>query len=367
MLSLTACEREPELHLHYGGHTGVDFPMVNLNLDVFWNYDPSIDWREEWCYGWDEVDQAVFGNIGYTEPHDFNALRYFLGDKPGVRHTRKEDFDFSGKRLVARFDYGYYDMLIRNQIEGKWGVQSTRIDDSSLDSVTAYTGNSMQAARYQSPKYDRAFYQPEEIFAAYEQDFFISRDPKDYDYYDVTTNTYIKNAHVTLLPVTYIYLTQVRLFNNNGRIYNVDGNANLSGMARGVTLNNGRSFRDQITVNYNVRLKKDCRTQQGNLADIIGGRCLTFGIPGENPSMITGPTRVNDHVRHYMDVNVVFYNGMDSTIVFDITDQVRRRYRGGVITVDLDMDTIPVPTRPGGSGFDATVKDFDEEEHVIEI
>lgn len=367
LVQLFSCQREPELHLHYGGHTGVEFPMVNLNLDVFWDYDPSVDWKEEWCYGWDAQDQLIFGNIGYTEPNDFNVIRYFLGDKSSVRHTMKEEFEFSGKRLFAKFDFGYYDLLVRNQIEGRWGVQSTRIDDSSLDSVTAYTGNSMQPANYHLPMYDKAFYQPEEVFAAYEQNFFISRDPKDYDYFDAETNAYVKNAHVTLLPVTYIYLTQVRLFHNNGRVYNVDGNANLSGMARGVTLNNGQSFKDQITVNYNVRFKKDCLTQQGDTADIIGGRCLTFGIPGENPSMIKGQSRIYDHARHYMDVNVVFYNGMDSTIVFDVTEQVRRRYRGGVITVNLDMDTIPVPTRPGGSGFDATVKDFDEEEHVIEI
>ena len=42
---------------------------------------------------------------------------------------------------------------------------------------------------------------------------------------------------------------------------------------------------------------------------------------------------------------------MDSTLVFDVTDQVRKRYRGGVITVELNMDTVPIPTRSGGSGF----------------
>jgi hypothetical protein len=61
-----------------------------------------------------------------------------------------------------------------------------------------------------------------------------------------------------------------------------------------------------------------------------------------------------------MDVTMQFNNGMDSTFVFDVTDQVRRRFKGGVITVELDMDTIPVPSRNGGSGFDAVVKDFED-------
>ena len=61
-----------------------------------------------------------------------------------------------------------------------------------------------------------------------------------------------------------------------------------------------------------------------------------------------------------MDCTMQFYNGMDSTFVFDVTDQVRKLYKGGVITVELDMDTVPTPLRPGGSGFDAVVKEMED-------
>ncbi len=63
----------------------------------------------------------------------------------------------------------------------------------------------------------------------------------------------------------------------------------------------------------------------------------------------------------------MFYNGMDSTFVFDVTDQVRERYKGGVITVELDMDTVPIPKRSGGSGFDAVVKDYEYEEYYFDF
>ena len=72
---------------------------------------------------------------------------------------------------------------------------------------------------------------------------------------------------------------------------------------------------------------------------------------------------VKDEASHYLDVTMQFNNGMDSTFVFDVTDQVRRRWKGGVITVELDMDTVGVPSRSGGSAFDAVVKDFEEETH----
>ena len=69
-----------------------------------------------------------------------------------------------------------------------------------------------------------------------------------------------------------------------------------------------------------------------------------------------------------MEVTMQFNNGNDSTFVFDVTDQVRRKYKGGVLTVELDMDTIPAPGRSGGSGFDAVVKDYEDGgTHVIEM
>ena len=182
-----------------------------------------------------------------------------------------------------------------------------------------------------------------------------------------------------LQPMTYIYLVQVILRHNNrnGRIItSIDGNANLSGMARSVTLNTGVTGSDAITVNFSMRMKKDLALQDGTQVDIIGGKVLTFGIPKVNPSRLdtraykeslkeVGTADLNN--RHYFDLSMQFNNGKDSTFVFDVTDQVRKLFRGGVITIDLDMDTIPVPNRPGGSGFDAVVKDFEEKQWEFDM
>jgi alanyl-tRNA synthetase len=40
-----------------------------------------------------------------------------------------------------------------------------------------------------------------------------------------------------------------------------------------------------------------------------------------------------------------------------------QRYKGGVLTVELDMDTIPIPRRSGGSAFNAVVEEYKEETH----
>ena len=171
---------------------------------------------------------------------------------------------------------------------------------------------------------------------------------------------------MVLQPITYIYLTQVIVHHNKGRIVGVDGLANLSGMARSSTLNSGRAGEDAITVSFKTHWKRDC-DMNGESVDIAGGRLLTFGICGQNSNRLRSASDVRDESRHYFDLKMQFNNGLDSTFVFDVTDQVRQRYKGGVLTVELDMDTVPIPKRPGGSAFNAVVEEYKEETHEFEM
>lgn len=358
---LSSCERKPELHLDWLKDVDVDIPMVELELDVFWDYTMEVggtyDWKAEWYYGWDNEDEDLFGKIGYTEPTTFQIRRYYTGEEPYTKHTSVLSDLIYGHSYSGEFNWGFWDMLAWNEVESLDGVQSLRFDEqTTLESVTAYTGQTMNTARYQAPKYTNSFYQPEALFSAYSQGIEINKNLDGF-VYDEDRNVWVKKLEMTLRPISYIYLTQVIIHHNNGKFTGVDGNANLSGMARSVNVNTGVAGDDEITVHYYVRFKKNC-SMKGETVDIAGGRVMTFGICNLNGSKATEP--VNDGARHYMDVNMQFSNGMDSTFVFDVTKQVRQRYKGGVITVELDADTIKMPTRKGGSGFDAVVKDFED-------
>ena len=363
LLALTACRREPELHLYEEANVTFDLPVVDLELEVYWDYeigfDATYDWRAEWYYGWDDTDRQIFGEIGYTEPTTFNLRRYYTGDIPYAPHTSVLSDRIEGTTFQGRYNWGFWDILVWNDIVTLDGVQSLNFDETtSLDYVTAYTNQSMQASRYQAPRYTRSFYEPEALFAAYDQAIEINSNLEGFEY-DEARGVWVKKLPMVLLPITYIYLTQVILHNNRGRISSIDGSSNLSGMARSVTLNTGQAGSDAITVYYKSRLKKDC-DKQGELVDIVGGRLMTFGLCNTIANNVRRAEELDDQPRHYMDVTMQFNNGMDSTFVFDVTDQVRKRYKGGVITVELDVDTIPIPRRSGGSGFDAVVKDFED-------
>ena len=367
--SLVCCTREPLLHLFDGGEATIELPAIDLELDAYWNYldyGVAYDWRLEWFYGWDAIDQQIFGEIGYTEPNSFNLRRYFTGTEQYGPHTRVLANTVKGNTFRGQYTWGYWDLLVWNEIEALGGVQSLNFDETTtLEYVTAYTNMSMHASRYSAPKYTRAFYEPEALFSAYEQGVSINRDLEGF-VYDPERDMYIKKLDMALVPITYIYLTQVILHNNRRKIVGVDGSGTLTGVSRTMNVNTGTSGSDAISIYYNTRFKEGC-DMHGESVDIVGGRLLTFGICDQNANRIKDLEEVKDEYSHYMDVTMHFNNGNDSTFVFDVTDQVRKRWKGGVITVELDMDTVRIPSRTGGSAFDAVVKDFEEETHEFEM
>ena len=359
----TACSPEPPLHLYDAQEATIELSVVDLDFESYWgtvmDMNTNLDMQANWYYGWDEMDIATYGEIGYTIPEEFEVRRYYTGEVPYAPHTGVIRDTIHGNSFQGMYDWGYWDMMLWNEIKTKDGVQSIIIDENiSLDSVIAYTNATMRGTRYNAPNFTNAFNAPEPLMVVYEQAIEINKNLDGF-VYDEERHAWVRTLKMTLRPITYIYLTQVILHNNKGRISSIDGNADLSGMARSTNMNTGQAGNDAITVFYNANLKKDC-DKDGELVDIIGGRVLTFGICGLRANQIKDPSEVKDAHRHYMDFTMQFNNGMDSTFVFDVTDQIREKYKGGVITVELDVDTIPIPTRSGGSGFDAVVRETED-------
>lgn len=354
---------------------------MEIDLNIIFGYD----FEKEWYYGWDETDNHIYGGWELQQPNVFNLRRYWTGDNAQAPHTPATPEQFGGLVFRDRFKYGYYDLLVWNEVETLDGSQALIFDEqSSLEYVNVYTGQSTSTTN--APQYYKqqrvptmrqgyAFYEPEFLFSAYREDVHVTNDPADYDYYDADSHYWVKKIPMAPEPVTYIYLPQIIIHHNKGKIAGVDGRANITGMARSVNLNNHQTSPQDISVMYKTRMKNN-RSYKDELVDIIGGRLFTFGITGTNPYRLDGPPHRGGrsaasipalNVRNFLEVPVVFNNGLDSTFVFDVTDQVLEHYRGGVLTIHIDADTIPVPSRKGGSGFDAVVKDWEEETHEFEM
>ena len=363
--AFSSCYRLPDLHLYDVDNPGLAFPIVEVNLDTYWDYDITLgmdyNWRSEWFYGWDEEDRRIFGELEYEDPNNFHVRRYYTGEVPYGPRLHKRIAYIMGRSFRAPYDWGFWDILVWNDVNTLDGVQSIRFDEKSSfdEDIMAYTNSTMYRTRYHAPRYENSFYEPEQLFSVCEKGIEINKNLDGF-VFEEESNMWIKRLKMYLEPITYIYLPQIILHNNRGRITLVPGSANLSGMARSTSLNTGITGDDAIAVNFKMRLKNDKEFKNGERVDIVGGRLMTFGMCGQNANRVTRAEDGKDTKRHYLDVQMQFMNGMDSTFVFDVTNQVRERYKGGVITVELDMDTVPMPKRPGGSGFDAVVKDVED-------
>lgn len=205
---LSACAPEPPLHLYDEGDVEMDLPVVDLDLQVYWDYSMvygvNYDWKAEWYYGWDDEDRELFGELGYVEPTIFNLRRYYTGDRPNQPHTTVRQSTVQGSHFRERYDWGYWDILCWNDIHTLDGIQSLIFDEeTSLDYVTAYTNQTMHSSRYNAPKYTHSFYAPEPLFAAYEQGIEINRNLDGF-VYNPEENVWVRRLDMELLPLTYI-------------------------------------------------------------------------------------------------------------------------------------------------------------------
>lgn len=358
----------------------MDFPDIITDINVVWNIDS--EWKYRWYYGWDDVDSTLWGPIAYPIPTNYEVRRYYLGQEPGAPHTNVDAFTIFGNRFRRSYQFGYYDMLIWSNIDSEDGSQVLKINESNLDEVTATTSVSRgitrlfaSEANQESSSSSNAvtglYNQPEIFYSGYPRDIYISPNMEDYDYYDEEEHCWVKHINCKLTPLSYIYLVQVIFLNNDGRVVGTTGNAALSAFASGTNVNTAHTNNDPVFVYFNTRYKDHLKygyPVRDQDCDIIGGKLTTFGLC-DMASYVEAPDHLYSGSRtdlpNYLMVDVKFRNGTEQTLQYDVTKQCREQAHGGVITVIIDCNELPMPDpgpNPGGSGslFVPTVEDYDE-------
>ncbi len=376
-MQVTSCI-EPPLHLP-GQEILTEVPIVETKLEVVWNV--TTDWTADWHYGWDVRDDSIWGSIGYIKPENFQIRRYFTGDVPDAAHTDVDAFSIKGTSFRRFFSFGYYDILMWSEIDSKDGTQVLVINET-LDNVTATTTGTRGLSRSVSriigstEEEDTTGVlglknQPEIFFATYPENVFISRNLKDY-IYDPVENVYIKKIEAELKPLVYIYLVQIILTNNDGRVKGINGNAAMSSMASGVNVNTGHTNNSPSIIYFNTRLKNDIDVN-GKLCDIIGGKFTTFGLCDMEPYTRSGSqyTGSRSNLNNYLFFDLLFKNDKVKTYSIDVTEQLQSHAHGGVVTVYIDCNNLePPPDDPeGGTGslFVPTVEDYKDVYWEIEM
>ena len=370
VLGLNTSCIEPPLNLP-ADELVMEMPVVQTDMEVVWNVD--YDWKATWHYGWDETDRQLSGDTCYTEPSNYEVRRYYLGSNPQGQHTRDgmDGFTVFSNTFRRTFQFGYYDLLLWSNIDSDDGTQVLLVDETNIDSVKATTTVSRGIVRSTEESSVVGLYnQPEIFYSAYNRNIYISQDPSDYDYYDEKENVWVKKLNATLRPLVYIYLVQIVLHNNDGRVKGVTGDAALSAMASGTSVNTGHTYNQPCMVYYPMRMKSGVSVN-GEQVDIIGGKLTTFGLcdmdgytPGASAQYSGSRTDLDNRI--YFTLR--FSNGTEKTYDTVVTDQCRKQCRGGVITIDIDCSqlTPPNPEDPGsGNIFVPSVEDYEHVDYDI--
>ena len=360
LVLVCACSVEPPLHLRRPANLEVEL-SATVELDVMW----QVDWEALWEYHW---DASVQGPLGYVQPTGMRLHTYALDES--LEPVSHQSYNFAGQEGRMQVFAGYYNFLFHNN--DSEAIQFT--SENEMADIFAYTRvisskgllasdvvltlaqkAATKADGEYDPSNDPVILQPDGLFSLFSREVWISDNLDDYEYID---GRYVYRVKGALQPSTFIYLIQMRLHNNNGRVIGSAGGAAITGMADRIDITNRRTSDNTVSV------LMDASIDQASDPDLMGCRVVTFGIPGCDPYDPVSVAAAPD-VPHYLVLNVSYYNGTYRNVRIDITDEVRALPTGGVIDLELDVNDFPPPEdppQPGGSGFQALVSGWEQEE-----
>ncbi|MBQ7640432.1 MAG: DUF5119 domain-containing protein [Bacteroidales bacterium] len=353
-----SCTIDPPLHLRKTAETSIIL-VPTITTSFMW----QVDWQTQWQFNW-STDQ--FGPLEYVVPTAVRMHDYTLNEL--LVPKQHDVYNFNGTTGQVQLFQGIHNLLFHN-IGSE--VNLFRSDDD-LSDVHAYTRVISSGLKASMPVMtleqkealtrseaemeidEPVVLMPDQLFTMYDVHREISDNLEDFEYID---GKYVLHIRGTLEPVTYIYLIQIKLINNLGRVTGSMGGAALTGMADDVCLPTKMNSTSTVSVPMDVHINKAADP------DLLGARVLTFGIPGCNPSdpasLANAPAG-----KHYLVANICFATGQYKNINIDVTDQIRALPTGGVITLELDVNDFPPeiidPPIGDGGGFNALIGDWNE-------
>lgn len=360
VLFLGSCSIEPPLYLRRPVATRLVL-STHVNVDIMW----QLSWQAQWQFNWD-VD--ALGPVGYPQPASMR-LHIYTQNAEGAPATHSVH-NFVGTTSTMDVFVGKHNLLFHNNDSETLlftaddelsPVHSyTRIISSGLRTSNQIRTTAQKMSDYQTKTEEimdePVALMPDALFALYDENRVITDNPDDYVFED---GRYVLKITGDLTPATYIYLVQIKLLNNGGRIVGSAGGGAITGMSDGVNLWTRETHSSTVSVPMDVYMDR--------AQDMLGARVLTFGLPGCNPydqaSIDAAPAR-----EHFLVMNISYSNGSWKNVRVDVTDQVRDLPLGGVITLEIDVNDIPPDGgSASGGGFQALVSDWDEQTGITTI
>ena len=346
------CSVEPPLFLRRTAETRVVL-ATKVDVSLMW----QVNWTAVWTYPW---NATVFGPVGYTAPASMRLHVYPHGADGTVQSHQA--YNFYGTSTELPIVVGTYDLLFHNndsevllfQSDGDLGAircYTRTISNGLKESAPVKTMEQKASTKgdAKAPEQEPVTLMPDGLFVLSDKGHVITDNLDEYEFVD---GRYVLRIQGDLVPASYIYLFQVYLLNNNGRVVGSNGGGAITGVAGGVRLNDFEADEATVSVPMDVHFYPE--------GDMLGARVICFGIPGCNPYSRQSVTKA-PYGENFLVLNITYRNGTWKNICVDVSRQFRALPTGGVIELEVDVDDFP-PESGGssGDGFNALIDNWEE-------
>lgn len=314
---LTSCRKD--LCYNHDEHS----ISVKVNVKAEWEqewertygYDWELLWNEEWVRDYDDL-----------RPEKAEGIRALVYDDESAPHS-ESNLPAEGGRVPM--GEGTFDLLFYNNDTEYIVFSNTSASASATATTRSLSRSSYQAMHGE----ERTVNMPDMLYGTFVEDHVAGKTLEP-----VT-------LPVTMRPLVYTYM--IRYEFSHGQRYVALARGALAGMAESVYLRDGHTGPEAATVMF------DCTVEPYGAEALVN----SFGVPdypGDHYNRDDEDDEWNDGKHYALNLEVRLINGKIKSFEFDVSDQVRRQPRGGVITV-TGIEISDEEGLEGSSGFDVDI------------
>jgi len=307
--------------------------LCRVDIKPAWEHEWERDYGCGWIHNWES------GKLGYDyddlRPEPSAGLAVFVYDEmPSGDAEMSKEYHISPEGEVIRLNEGKHRVIAYND-----DTRNIIIDDMAyLPTARATTRSKSRASYMQLHDDEHTVGAPDMLYGHYEAD------------YVTALSTVAQPLELTMRPLVYKYLVRYEV--EQGMEYVVQARGALAGMAESVYLTDGHTDDKAATVLFDCELKPFG----------VEARVLSFGVPGFPDKYYNRAGNGDAKSRYALNLELLLSTGSSFSLDFDVTDQIDRQPRGGVITVDGIV--ISSSGEPSGSAFDVNVSEWGEYEEI---
>lgn len=352
-LILTSCDRKP---LYFRGMVFENCNItttIDITLDILTTLD--VDINANLIYNWDET---LYGPTGYTMPQYVEGVFTKYKGIGNREYQYTDEFEVGVPKTTNIITDTYYDILFYNK---------TRRTHYRYNENLSYYICSPEYASTKAFDFEENFgveAQCEEQFSCMKTDVYVDIENGEVEMQTMSDGSilYHYNMDVTLVPITYIYIVQVIIDNDDQFIpMKVDSCSYMAinGVAR------EKELFTQLTTDKRCCVESTSVKPLEKTEDysIFAERFVTYGLVEDY-----GSSWGHAGLSYELGMEFQLNDGTTKKGKVNITNLLNKKPKGGVITVHINNSDINRPTENPGGGFNVSVTDWENKVDVeIEI